>query len=60
MPVWGGKLYQGDHVLRAIVRSQDNERIDTDDPQFSEFYCTSGADLQKLYENMLKCEKWGE
>lgn len=60
MPVWDGKIWQGDPDSQSIVRTQANEMIYCSEEIFRDYVCVSLEDLQKLYANMLKCKKWGD
>lgn len=58
-PEWEAKFWAANAELQAIVRAQDNLRIQCNDPVFSDYICISYSDLLLLQTDVLnKCKKW--
>lgn len=49
------KIWQGDPVLEAIVRRQENMFILCQERQFRDFLCLTGEDLEKIYVTYTGC-----
>ena len=58
MPKVDVSIYAADSSRSSIRRAQVNEEISCSAPEFDAFRCLSRADLMKIYETFLLCEKW--
>lgn len=59
IPALDVKTWAGDSAHYGITRSQDDETIYCEDPEFDEYACMSYSDIKKIYATLLQCQKWG-
>jgi hypothetical protein len=66
MPVFSGKLYQGDSANGGITRANPNEQVEfisATDPMFDKFTCTKTQDLinylAEVQKALASCKRWG-
>ena len=60
-PNWDGKLWKADHVTESIIWKDsqgDFYQIDTNDPEFDDFVCTSVDDYLKIVRIIDSCRNW--
>ena len=58
MPPFDGKWYAGDSVRAGIARSQSDEFIPANSPDFDNYACMSYDDIKKLILIINSCQSW--
>lgn len=59
VPKWDGKIWDANHEVAGIRRTQDNEVILATDPAFDAYIAMSAADFRSFYTTyVLGCKEW--